>query len=69
MTFGSVSTKEALGYTLNSITRRFLLTVKEISCARSSFSKRNLKFLLYDVFDVLSLTRYQYYFDRDRGDL
>ena len=29
-------------------------------------SERNIKFLLYEVFDVESLTRYQYYNDHNR---
>jgi len=29
-------------------------------------SERNIKFLLYEVFDVESLTKYQYYSDHNR---
>ncbi len=34
--------------------------------AEKFLSKRNLEFLLYDVFDVTGLTQFEYYRDHDR---
>ncbi|MBT8356816.1 MAG: acyl-CoA dehydrogenase N-terminal domain-containing protein, partial [Desulfobacterales bacterium] len=34
--------------------------------ASKFFSERNLKFLLYDVFDIEALTKHHYYEDHNR---
>ena len=38
----------------------------EINCGTKFVSERNLKFLLYEVFDVESLTKYEYYSEHNR---